>query len=302
MSPDANRLGPIACVTVRTPSLAATEAAYREFLHYQVVSRSPVSRFQAELWGFPDLAGSPALLLAPAASTDFVFRFVELPAEPGYRAFRRHGWHAAELIVDRVDPLAEQLRDSPFEIISPPLDLSFCPDIRAMQIRGPGGEILYLTEFKKPVPGLDSPPARCAVDRTFIVILGGSSLGAMQNFFGATFGVPETPAMESRVQTMALEFGLSREHRFRSAALPLVDRCYIEADEMPAHAQPLPGDQRELPAGIAMVSFLAQAAAVEQAGGSPLNPPVDGPPYAGASRVACVRGAAGELLELISRT
>ena len=199
-----------------------------------------MSPAQARLWGVPDLAGTPALLMAPEAATDFVFRFIERPPEPGYRAFTRHGWHAAELIVDRVDPLAEQLRDSAFEIVAPPLDLSFCPDIRAMQIRGPGGEIIYLTEFKKPVPGLESPPARCAVDRTFIVIVGGKSLADMQQYFLRTFGVPETPAMESRVQTMAIEFGLSREHRFRLAALPLRGRCYIEADEMPAAARPLP--------------------------------------------------------------
>jgi len=239
--------------------------------------------------------------MAPEAATDFVFRFIELPAVPAYRAFTRHGWHAAELIVDRVDPLAEQLRDSPFEIVAPPLDLSFCPDIRAMQIRGPGGEILYLTEFKKPVPGLDSPPARCTVDRTFIVIVGGRSLDAMQSFFNESFGVPKVPAMDSRVQTMALEFGLSREHRFRIAALPLLDRCYIEADEMPVEAPPLPAEQRELPAGIAMVSFFAAPMASERHRVGLAAPPDDGPPYADASGVACVRGAAGEMLELISR-
>ncbi len=47
--------------------------------------------------------------MAPAAADDFVFRFIETPAEPGYRAFSRHGWNAAELIVDKVDPLAERL-------------------------------------------------------------------------------------------------------------------------------------------------------------------------------------------------
>lgn len=238
------------------------------------------------------------LLMAPEAATDFVFRFIEQPAEPGFRAFTRHGWHAAELIVDRVDPLAEQLRDSPFEIVAPPLDLSFCPDIRAMQIRGPGGEIIYLTEFKKPVPGLESPPARCAVDRTFIVIVGGKSLEEMQRYFLKGFGVPETPAMESRVQTMALEFGLSREHRFRLAALPLRGRCYIEADEMPASARPLPDRPTELASGISMVSFCSPASA-----GTAVRalsaPPDGGPPYAGASAVECVRGAAGELLEII---
>jgi len=288
-------------VTIRTPSLTATEAAYSRFLRYRAVGRNPVSRSQATLWGMASLAGTPALLMAPEAATDFVFRFIELPAEPGYRAFTRHGWHAAELMVERVDPLADQLRDSPFEIVAPPLDLSFCPDIRAMQIRGPGGEILYLTEFKKSVPGLDAPPARCAVDRTFIVIVGGGSLDDMQSYFNGTFGVPKAPVMESRVQTMALEFGLSREHRFRIAALPLLDRCYIEADEMPAQARPLPPKQQELPAGIAMVSFFAETIAGVQPGALLAAPPDDGPPYAGASGVACVRGAAGELLELIRR-
>ncbi|MBL8202483.1 MAG: hypothetical protein JNK40_16070 [Chromatiales bacterium] len=291
-------MGPIACVTIRTPSLEASEAAYGQFLHYRPVGRGGISAAESTLWGVPGLAGTPYLLMAPEAATDFVFRFVELPPEPGYRAFRRHGWQAAELIVDRVDPLAERLRNSPFEIVAPPLDLSFCPDIRAMQIRGPGGEIIYLTEFKKPVPGLEAPPARCAVDRTFIVIVGGKSLEGMQRYFRDTFGVPETPAMESRVQTMALEFGLSREHRFRLAALPLLGRCYIEADEMPPAAQPLPERHTGLPAGISMVSFCSPALA---GNGRASAPPDSIPPYAGATGVECVRGAAGELLEIIFR-
>ena len=168
-----------------------------------------------------------------------------------------------------------------------------------MQIRGPGGEIIYLTEFKKPVPGLESPPARCAVDRTFIVIVGGQSLEGMQRYFRSTFGVPETPAMESRVQTMALEFGLSREHRFRLAALPLRGRCYIEADEMPVAARPLPERHTELPAGISMVSFFTPASPGDAAGAELSAPPDNGPPYTGATGVECVRGAAGELLEII---
>jgi len=236
--------------------------------------------------------------MAPEAGTDFVFRFVEQPAEPGYRAFRRHGWQAAELIVERVDKLAKRLEASPFEIVAPPMDLSFCPDIRAMQVRGPGGEILYLTEFKKAVEGLDAPPARSAVDRTFIVIVGGASLAELQQYFHREFGVPQSPAVESRVQTMALEFGLSREHRFRIAALPLMGSCYIEADEMPGDAERLPVEHDDLPAGIAMVSFHLKPASGARADGL-AAPPGNGPPYSGASGALCVRGAAGELLELI---
>jgi len=245
-----------------------------------------VTEAEARSWKLPALAGTPSLSMVPEAAQDgvpdFTFRFVELPPVPGFRAFTRHGWHAAELIVRDVDTLHAQLRDSSFEIVAPPMDLSFCPDIRAMQIRGPGGEIIYLTEFKRPVPGLDAPVARCAVDRCFIVILGGPSMSAMQDYFGNQFGVPGSPPVESRVQTMALEFGLSREHRFPIAALALNGQCYIEVDEMPSAAEPLPEVLGDLPGGVAMVSFrVATGSAV-----------------AGAPR--CVRGGAGELVELIA--
>lgn len=286
------RIGPIACVTVLTPDLAASEAAYGRHLGYRVAGRGRLSAAHVAAWGTPASEGCPYLLMTPAGGEDFVFRFVEDSRAAGYRAFTGHGWNAAELIVDRVDPLAEALADSPFEIIAPPLDLTFCTDIRAMQIRGPGGEIIYLTEFKREVPGLEAPPARCTVDRTFIVILGGTSVPEIQDYYAGAFGVPRTPTMQSRVQTMALEFGLSREHRFTLAALPLRGRCYVEADEMPPAARPLPATQDRLPAGIAMVSFLGEAG---QAG----PPPAAEPPYTGARAVSCRRGAAGELIEVI---
>lgn len=286
-------IGPIVCVTISAPDLAAAEAAYGGHLGYRVVGRGRVSAAQAGLWNAASAAGARFLLMAPAAGTDFTFRFVETPAAAGYRAFTGHGWNAAELIVTRVDPLAARLAASPFEIVAPPLDLSFCTDIRAMQIRGPAGEIIYLTEFKKPVPGLAAPPARCDVDRTFIVIVGGRSLAEMQDFYAVEFAVPRTPAMESRVQAMALVFGLAREHRFRLAALPLRGQCYVEADEMPAQATPLPAASERLPAGIAIVTFRGDPGP----GGVP--PPGIEPPYGPGCRVACRRGAAGELIEIV---
>lgn len=283
-------IGPIAAVTVVTPSLAASEAAYGGWLGYRVVGRGRITAAEAALWTAPEVTGAPCLLMAPAGGDDFVFRFIERPGENRYRAFSGHGWNAAELICQQVDAVAARLADSPFELVAPPLDLSFCSDIRAMQVRGPGGEIVYLTEFKRPVPGLDAPPARAPIDRTFIVIVGGPSLAGLQRHYGERFDVPEAPAMESRVQTMALEFGMDRESRFRIAALPLAGRCYIEADEMPAAARPLPATG--LPDGIAIVTFR----------GSPrdgVRPPTGGLPYDGATTVACERGAAGELIEVV---
>ena len=80
-------------------------------------------------------------------------------------------------------------------IVGEPQDLSFSEDIRAMQVLGPGRELLYLTQFKRPVPGLEVPETRCDVDRTFIVILGGPSMDALQDFYADTFRVPRASAV-----------------------------------------------------------------------------------------------------------
>jgi hypothetical protein len=292
-APDSVGLGPIRCVTISTPSLAASEAAYMNDLGYSVIHRGHVSAAESALWAAPATEGAPTLRMAPPAGVEFVFRFVEQPAVKGYRAFAAHGWNAVELMVQDVDAMAAPLAASGFEIIAPPMDLTFCPDIRAMQIRGPAGEILYLTQFRKDVPGLEVPAPRCAVDRAFIVIVGGPSLDALQAWYSEQFAVPAAPVMESRVQAMALEFSLPREHRFRIAALPLKGRSYIEADEMPGRAAPLPERLDWLPPGISIVSFSGTT------GNRALPVPDRTPPYAGAHSTACRRGAAGELLEII---
>ena len=147
-----SRIGPITGVTIMTPDLAASEAAYGRDLGYEVVGRTRVSAAHASLWGTPDMVGAPMLLMSPAAGRDFVFRFIEWPAAAGYRAFTGHGWNAVELIVADVDALSGRFERPGFDIVAPPMDLSFCSDIRAMQIRGPGGEILYHT-VQAPGPG-----------------------------------------------------------------------------------------------------------------------------------------------------
>jgi hypothetical protein len=147
-----------------------------------------------------------------------------------------------------------------------------------MQIRGPAGEILYLTQFKRPLPTLPSPAARCKVDRVFIVIVGGPSLDDLVGFYTSTFAVPAPQRMESRVKAMSEVFGLSPEHRFRIAALPLRERCYIEADQMPPAAGSPSVPREHLPPGIAIVSFRG----------------------AKADQARVLTGAAGEMIELVA--
>jgi catechol 2,3-dioxygenase-like lactoylglutathione lyase family enzyme len=268
--------GPIVGVTLATADLDATEAAYSRHLGYRVAERGVVSESTANAWGCSGAAGSRYVIARPAIGDDFHFRFVEAAHAAGYRAFSCFGWNAAELIVRDVDAMATRLENTPFQILGPPQDLSFTDAIRAMQVRGPAGEILYLTQFKREIPSLPAPPARCAVDRVFIVIVGGPSLDELLDFYVGEFGLAEPQRMQSRVKAMSEVFRLSPEHRYDIAALPLRSQCYIEADQMPeaARAPVLAGGQ--LPPGIASVAFR-----------------LDHLP------ARCLRGPAGELIELV---
>ncbi len=280
-------LGTIRRVTISATDLDAVEAAYTGYLEYRVTARGTVSEAEAAAWQAPAAAGAASLTLQPAAGDDFEFRFVAGPAYPDYIPLTTYGWNASEIMVQDVDAMAAVVASSPFEIVGEPRNLSFTDDIRAMQLRGPADEIIYLTEFKNPVPGLSVPTARSAVDRTFIVILGGASMAGLQDFYHGTFGVPRAPVVESRVTMLSKALGVSVETLYPIAALGLAGDSLIEVDEMPAQVGPRKSRAGHLPPGIALVGFDCDAvpAAATAVG--------DG--------ISVMPGATGELLELFSR-
>lgn len=281
-------LGAIKRVTITATDLAAIEAAYTEFLEYRVTERDTVSTAVAAAWQAPNMAGAEFICMAPQAGEDFEFRFIAGRPYPSYVPLTTYGWNASEIMVQNVDALAPRFENSPFEIVGEPRDLSFSEDIRAMQIRGPADEIVYLTEFKQPVPGLSVPTARSAVDRTFIVILGGRSMDELQDFYHQTFGVPRAPAVESRVTMLSKALGVSIETLYPIAAMALDGESLIEADEMPAAVGPRICEAGYLPPGIALTGFDCDAI------------PEAAAPVTGQDGTFVMRGPAGELIELFA--
>lgn len=279
-------LGAIRRVTVSCTDLEAMERAYGVYLGYQVSSRGAITQTEADAWGAPAMAGAANLCMQPAAGNDFEFRFVAGAAYPDYVPLTTYGWNASEIMVENVDAMAEQVANSPFEIVGEPRNLSFSDDIRAMQLRGPANEIVYLTEFKNPVPGLSVPTPRSPVDKTFIVILGGGSMHELQNYFHNTFAVARTPVVESRVTMLSKALNVSIETLYPIAALTLEGDSLIEVDEMPVSVGPRACSDGYLPPGIASVGFDCTAipeSAVQFAEG-----------------IKVMRGSTGELIELHS--
>ena len=177
----------IVIVTITVLNLGSIESAYQQEFSYKTVEQGSVSGELAEVWAAPNMEGRDYLIMQADSDSEVYLRFVELPGVQGYAPMTTHGWNATELLVEDPDQLASQLVDSAFVTIGPPKDLWQAPNApRAMQVQGPGDEVLYLTRNGDFV-------TKTAVDRVFIMVLAGPSMQAFADFYGEKLGVGREP-------------------------------------------------------------------------------------------------------------
>lgn len=273
-------LNRLAGFTITTADPAAVAAHYAAYLGYVVCDEGVVTLMKAEQWCTPSMAGRHYVELQVPASTGPVcfVRFVEQAPIPGMPLLG-HGWNAIEVLCQNPYELAKDFADSPFRVIIPPRPLPFDPDLHAMQVIGPAGELIYFTSLPTHKALLDLRPAERRVDEPFIAILGGLDIEAMLGFYRIRLSTPTLPPSPVNVRIINDEFALGDDTRVPLGIVKLPRFHLIEVDEHPSASKPRPRREGELPPGIAMVSF--------DVGGT-----------RSADRVQVAIGAAGEWLEL----
>ena len=290
-------------VTISAADLPAVETAYRDFLNYQVVQRGRISASLAESWGAPQTSGRDFLLLQPASGEPVYLRFIAAEPVAGYAALKTFGWNATEILVTDPDALADKLAASPFRIIGAPRELSAGSAIRAMQVIGPAGELLYLTRIPPDESTFGLESAKTEVDRVFIVVVGGNDLAELRQFYADKLRLSVSPPAGFRISVLSNAHGLDAEQLHQLSIAKLSSRFLIELDQYPPEAIARPCRTGELPPGVSMVSFAVDSLAIDSLEALPLDfihPPTSfaEPPYNG-RRSAVVIGLAGELIELI---
>lgn len=296
----------ILAVTLVVSDLDGAAAAYRDHLGYQVTERGSLARELADAWGAPLAADSAYAILQPASGAKTYLRLIERPATPGYQVMRSHGWNSNEILVEDPVALREQFvaRSAPFTIIGEPKPLASNAAVIAMQAIGPAGELNYFTRIPPEGGSFIKTPAQSFVDRTFIVVLGGPSMTAMQTFYREILGAPVTDSYLSPVSVLQNAYGLPANYRTRLALVNFDPGFLIELDEYPEAATARPMREGDLPPSMAMVTFCADYSKAPE--GRPLpwrNTPAtrDGALYQG-RRAGVLVGAAGEWLELVDCT
>jgi hypothetical protein len=287
-------LGAIRAVTYCVPDLEVIGRAYAEELGYTVVARSRIGAAQARSWGAPAVEGLPSLVLAPASGEAVYLRFIEDADAAGWRALETFGWNATEFVVQDVDLLASRLDGGAFEIIGPPKALTRFPMIRAMQVIGPAGECCYFTQVG-PASGLNLAPARSFVGRVFIVVAAGPDADALFEPYSEFANTVDAP-VATPVLVISRAHHLPPQTLHRHGLVRLEEGTLIEVDEYPPSARLRASIDEKLPPGMAMVTFNIDSPGAHAFIAPPT--PSELPGIDGSS--ACLRGAIGELIELVA--
>jgi catechol 2,3-dioxygenase-like lactoylglutathione lyase family enzyme len=295
-------LGAIRAVTYSVPDLRAIERAYVDELGYRVAARGHVGGEQARSWGAPASQGLPTVLLAPASGEAVYLRFIEDIDATGWAALKSFGWNVTEFVVADVDALATRLEGGAFKIIGPPKALTRFPMIRAMQTLGPAGECCYFTQVG-PGSGLELATARSFVGRVFIVVAAGPDADALFAPY-AEFANPWDPPVATPVGVISKAHGLPLDTPHRHGLVRLTQGTLVELDEYPRSARPRARIEGKLLPGMAIVTFDADAARDHDFTNSLGQHAFIAPPSAcelpGSFGLSgCLRGAAGELIEIV---
>jgi len=285
--------------TLAAPDLAKVEKDYSRYLGYTVRERGKVSPALAASWDAPQAAGRPYILMSADAHPDVYIRAVRVPAVRGYRPLTTHGWGSLEIVVENTDATFARFQGGPFRVIGEPANLKGYPSIRAFQVEGHSGEVLYLTSetgdrSRSPLPAPGGP-----IGRIFIMVLGGPDINAMVDWYATGFGLSSGPIRGTPIGVVQRAQGLGPQVETPITTMRLAQPGNLfELDGYSTSATIRPRAIGDLPPGVAITSVSVRSLdAVKVPFVSP--PALHGGLAYGGRRAATARGAAGELLEIV---
>ena len=202
-------------MTLRVPTLSDAVAAYHA-LGYQDASCSPDSAAAIALTD-PMLKTCPSHTILMSQEPYQTLTLVEWDGDIP-TPFAAPGWAAMEVLVKDLDALFADLPPA-FSLLNPPAALSFSEQIRAMQVAGPAGELIYFTEVSGEVPGFSLPTATQQVNQCFVMINAVTAIQTSIDFYARLFNCAAPSAMPARVSILSRSNGLDEDHRHAIAPI-----------------------------------------------------------------------------------
>lgn len=242
--------------TLSVADLERSVNLYADWLDYSVEERTTLDDELAASWGCPASAGHAMAVLRPASGHDIFIRLVENDPHADFVPLTSYGWAAIEVCVQDVLTANARMLESPFEIIGPPREIEGLDAIYPMQVKGPDGEVVYLTQIRDDLPEFDLPRAEAPIDRLFILVLACSDMNASLDWLEKHIGFAVGRRKLEIVYTMlAKAFGLPEEDLHVISTMVHGRDVFLELDQMPDIAGPRPRNEGKLPQGVAIGTF-----------------------------------------------
>ena len=230
----------IETVTLRVPSLPLAVAAYHA-LGYRNAEYGECDAARVAL-SDPTLQGCPQHTILMSEAPLQTLTLVEWDGAIA-TPFSAPGWSAMEVLVMNLDALYAELPEG-FTVLNPPAALSLSDAIRAMQVTGPAGELIYFTEVSGEVPGFDLPIASRQINHCFVMVNAVTNIARSIEFYARLLACPAPEPTPARVSILSRTHGLDEDHRHDIAPIALGSGQLFELDQWVDHcvteAAPLP--------------------------------------------------------------
>lgn len=234
-------IGPLHTVTVVVGELGRALAAYRDGIGLVPCGSGRFPTAVADGWVRPVLAGRRWVeLAAPGDDRPGAIRVIELPGVEAPTPLTTLGWAAAELVVADADVATSRARAAGLEILAEPAPVGSGGGLRAVQVAGPAGEALYLTEVRQAPPGFDLPHATAPVGCVFIAVLASADLERSRGTLERELGACRVTDHGLPVRALNRAFGLPPTTQHRVSSVRLAGASAIETDQYPALAAARP--------------------------------------------------------------
>lgn len=248
-------INPLRAATLSVAALAPAIARYRDWLDYRVIETGALDRGVADGLGAPAAAGAPFALLRPGSGRAIDLRLVESPAVAGFKPSRTYGWAAIELCVQDAPTVYERLRDGPFEIVGRPSLIADMPGVRSMQVFGPDGEVIFLTEVQGG-PGTGLPVANAMIDAPFIAVLACRDMPATAQWAADRLGLVIGPPMKIPYRTISHAFGFTPDRLIEFSTASGAGETCLELDQYPDEATERSRTPGRLAPGFAAITLM----------------------------------------------
>jgi len=294
------RTGPLRAATMTVGDIDNAIDRYTRWFDYVALEQGVIAPDLARAWAAPGVAGSRYAVLRPASGLAVDLRLIERPPIPDFSAMARPGWTALELCVADVHTVHARMQASPFVVVGPPNAIASLPTIHPMQVEGPDGEFVFLTQILAGGSAEGLPAAHAPIDALFICVLGCQDMAACARWLEQTLGLIIAPPLDIPYRTLSRALGMAPDTRHTICTASRDGRLFLELDQYPAGSVPrvaLPGD---LVPGVAVVTLWHDK--LDTIPGPWLTPPSAraGAIYDGC-RTGVLRMPEGALVELVER-